>query len=114
MSGPFCILVVLSGIANSAFSADTAETSAGWQKLDANPVLGEDLGTCFDVSVLRDGGKFRMWFSWRPQNAVALVESDDGVHWSEPAVVLPPNPITDWEERINRPTVLKREGHRSE
>ena len=110
MSSSFSTLVLLLGIAGSTFSAGTAETAAGWQKLETNPALGGDLGTCFDVSVLKDGDKFRMWFSWRPKAAVALVESDDGVQWSEPVIVLPPNRKTDWEERINRPVVLKRDG----
>ena len=85
-----------------------AETSAGWVKSASNPVLGGQLGTCFDVAVLRDGEKYRMWFSWRPKHSVALVESDDGVHWSEPQIALGPNPQSDWEEEINRPVVVKR------
>jgi len=48
-----------------------------------------------------------MWFSWRPKKSLALVESTDGVHWSEPAIVLGPNSATDWEEDINRPVVIK-------
>lgn len=84
------------------------ETSAGWVKSDSNPVLGGKLGTCFDVAVLKDGGKYRMWFSWRPRKCVALVESDDGVHWSDPQVAVGPNAETDWEEDINRPVVVRR------
>ncbi len=33
----------------------TTETTAGWVKSPKNPVLGGDLGTCFDVSVLKEG-----------------------------------------------------------
>ena len=84
------------------------EASAGWVKFKDNPVLGGGLGTCFDVAVLKEGDLFRMWFSWRPKRSVALVESSDGVHWSEPSIVLSPNDITGWENRINRPVVLKR------
>jgi len=32
------------------------ETSAGWQKFEGNPIIGGKHGTCFDVSVLREGG----------------------------------------------------------
>ena len=110
MSSSFSTLVLLLGIAGSTFSAGTAETAAGWQKLETNPVLGGDLGTCFDVSVMKDDDKFRMWFSWRPKASVAMVESRDGVQWSKPVIILPPNRKTDWEERINRPVVLKRDG----
>ncbi len=90
--------------------ADGKETAGGWEKYPENPVLGGDLGTCFDIAVLKEDGLFRMWFSWRPKESIALTESTDGIHWSEPIVVLAPNPATGWENRINRPTVLKRDG----
>ena len=83
------------------------ETSAGWVKSAANPVLGGKLGTCFDVALLREGDKYRMWFSWRPKKSIAVVESADGVKWSEPQIVLGPNPKSDWEEEVNRPVVIK-------
>ena len=86
-----------------------AETSAGWKKFAGNPVMGGKYGTCFDVSVLRDGDTYRMWLSWRPKASVALVESKDGIHWSEPPqIVLGPRKESGWEDDINRPSVLKR------
>jgi predicted GH43/DUF377 family glycosyl hydrolase len=101
-------------VAGTLWAADgdapDAETAAGWQKSEKNPVLGGDLGTCFDVAVLRDGGKYRMWFSWRPKKSIALVESDDGLTWGEPAVVLGPNETSGWEDEVNRPVVVKQEG----
>jgi predicted GH43/DUF377 family glycosyl hydrolase len=87
--------------------AGQPETVAGWVKHPRNPVLGGDLGTCFDVSVLKEGEKYRMWFSWRPKKSIGLVESSDGVRWSEPLIVFGPNDQTDWENDINRPVVLK-------
>jgi predicted GH43/DUF377 family glycosyl hydrolase len=90
--------------------AQSLQTTAGWVKYDANPVMGGQYGTCFDVSVLKENGAYRMWLSWRPKQSVALVESKDGIHWSEPPqVVLGPRNDTGWEEDINRPVVLKRE-----
>ena len=83
------------------------ETAAGWVKYAKNPVLGGDLGTCFDVSVLKEGGVYRMWFSWRPKKSIALVESKDGVQWSKPEIVIGPNDKTDWENDLNRPVVIK-------
>ncbi len=85
---------------------DASETGAGWVKSEFNPVLGGDLGTCFDMSVLKEGQVYRMWFSWRPKDSIALVESPDGIHWNEPLIVLPPGP-TDWEKSVNRPSVIK-------
>src|SRR5438067_13332002 len=87
-------------------AADTPETIGGWRKYEGNPVLGGSLGTCFDVALLREQANYRMWFSWRPKQSVALVESADGIHWSKPEIVLGPNPATDWEEDINRPVVV--------
>jgi predicted GH43/DUF377 family glycosyl hydrolase len=85
-----------------------AQTSAGWVKHRQNPVLGGTLGTCFDVAVLKEGDVYRMWFSWRPKESMALVESKDGLHWGEPVIVLGPNKGTGWEDGVNRPAVLKR------
>lgn len=82
------------------------EARAGWQKSPANPVLGAGLGTCFDIALLKEGPLFRMWFSWRPRRSIALVESTDGIHWSEPVICLGPA-ATGWEEEVNRPSVVK-------
>jgi predicted GH43/DUF377 family glycosyl hydrolase len=84
-----------------------AETAAGWVKYAKNPVLGGDLGTCFDLSVLKEGDAYRMWFSWRPKKSIALVESKDGIQWSKPEIVIGPNDKTDWENDLNRPVVIK-------
>jgi len=83
------------------------ETNAGWVKYPKNPVLGGALGTCFDISVLKEDDIYRMWFSWRPRKSIALVESKDGVQWSKPIIVLGPNEKTDWENDLNRPVVIK-------
>jgi predicted GH43/DUF377 family glycosyl hydrolase len=105
----FSVLLASCLAAATGFSA-AGQAAGGWEKHPANPVLGGGYGTCFDVSVLKDGDKFRMWFSWRPKAGLGLVESGDGVHWSEPTVVFGPNPKTDWERLVNRPVVLKRDG----
>ena len=84
-----------------------SETTTGWVKFARNPVLGGDLGTCFDISVLKEEDTYRMWFSWRPKKSIALVESTDGIHWSKPEIVLGPNEQTPWENDLNRPVVIK-------
>ncbi len=84
------------------------ETRAGWRKSEHNPVLGGELGTCFDIAVLPDGDGYRMYFSWRPQKSIAVVTSDDGVRWTTPTIVLSPTHATTWEQDINRPAVLTR------
>ena len=89
---------------------NSSSTVAGWEKYSGNPVLGGKYGTCFDVSALREGEVYRMWFSWRPRASLGLVESKDGFHWSEPVIVLGPNKESGWEDDINRPIVIKHDG----
>ncbi len=89
--------------------AKLPEANAGWRKSEHNPLIGGGgLGTVFDIAVLHEDGKYRMWGSWRPKRSLALFESADGVKWSDPVVVFGPNPATDWENDINRPAVVKR------
>ncbi|MCX8496680.1 MAG: hypothetical protein ORN51_10905, partial [Akkermansiaceae bacterium] len=35
--------------------APQKETSGGWKKFEGNPVMGGKYGTCFDISVLKEG-----------------------------------------------------------
>ncbi|HMF31605.1 MAG TPA: family 43 glycosylhydrolase [Candidatus Lokiarchaeia archaeon] len=83
-----------------------SETGPSWVKFSGNPVLGGDLGTIFDVSVLLEQDVYRMWMSWRPQRSIAFVVSSDGEHWSAPAISLAPNQTTNWEVEVNRPCVV--------
>ena len=81
-----------------------------WIKCEENPVLGGDLGECFDISVLKDENVYRMYFSWRKKDSVAVTESDDGVHWKSPEIIIPPRLETGWEDVINRPVVILKDG----
>lgn len=89
-------------------TANLPQTSGSWRKYEGNPIIGGQYGTVFDVAVLKEGAGYRMWGSWRGKKSLALFESKDGIHWSEPEIVFSPNPNTDWENDINRPTVVKR------
>ncbi len=115
----FCFASVLM-LANSAPAADAdsgknsvkgaKETAAGWEKCQSNPVMGGKYGTCFDISVLKQDAGYRMWLSWRSKQSIALVSSDDGIHWSEPPkVAFGPRKESGWEDEVNRPIVLKRD-----
>jgi predicted GH43/DUF377 family glycosyl hydrolase len=89
--------------------AKLPQTAAGWKKYAGNPLIGGGkIGTVFDIAVLRENGKYRMWGSWRPKSSLALFVSADGIHWSDPEIVFSPEPATQWEDDINRPCVLKR------
>ena len=108
LSSVTSVLTATSARALASDQTSTLEIRGGWRKYAHNPVLGGSLGVCFDVSVLREGGKYRMWFSWRNKKSIALVESPDGIAWGPPVIVLGPNSATGWEENINRPVVIRR------
>ncbi|HXW57710.1 MAG TPA: hypothetical protein VEJ67_18300 [Candidatus Cybelea sp.] len=82
--------------------------SVAWTKFSGNPVLGGEYGTCFDVCVLQESGRYRMWLSWRPKRSIALSDSADGIDWSPPQIVLGPQPDSGWEDDVNRPIVVHR------
>ena len=103
-------LIAMPGLWPFTAIAATAPTTAGWKKFAGNPVLGGQYGVCFDVCVLHEDGKFRMWLSWRPKKSVAISESADGIHWSAPRIVLAPNPASGWEDEVNRPVIVLRDG----
>lgn len=90
---------------------DFPPAQGGWHKYEGNPVLGNaSLGTCFDVYVVRDEeGIYRMYFSWRPKKSLAVCTSRDGIRWSEPEILLTPNPASGWEDNLNRNCVLRKE-----
>jgi len=105
-------ILAFAGAASTLFGYSRLQDSqgnGGWEKYAGNPVLGGEYGTCFDICVLREAGRFRMWVSWRPKKSVAITESKDGIHWSPPKIVLGPRPETGWEDDINRPIVVHRE-----
>ena len=89
-------------VLTALFAFQANETHAQWVK-HPDPVLGGgDLGTIFDVFVLKDGDTYAMYNSWRPKRSVAVSYSTDGINWTTPEIVLPPNSPTDWEDDIKR------------
>lgn len=98
---------------NNEMEKGTGPIAGLWTKFEGNPILGgERLGTCFDVNVVRDGpAPWTMYFSWRPRKAIALVRSDDGLHWSqEPEICLEADPSSGWEDTVNRSCTVFRDG----
>lgn len=97
--------LILCGCASPPASPN--ETSAGWLKYPQNPIIGGWwTGTIFDVSVILDSKKYRMWGSWRRKASIALFESTDGEQWTSPSIVLRPQ-NSAWEQDVNRPSVVR-------
>lgn len=80
-------------------------SDSGWSKHPDGPVVDGRHGILFDVCLLKEEGRYRMWFSWK-ERGIGLVESADGVSWDEPRLVLPPV-TTGWEDEVNRPIVVR-------
>lgn len=76
-----------------------------WIKRREGPVLDDRHGVLFDVCMLKEDGRYQMWVSWK-DHGIGLVESADGLAWSDPILVLPPAP-TGWEDEVNRPIVVR-------
>ena len=102
----FCAFCILTMLCPLVFAQETA---VGWVKHENNPVLGGDLGTCFDITMLQEGGVYKMWFSWRPRKSIAYTESKNGIKWSAPKIVLSPVD-NDWEHDLNRPGIVFKDG----
>lgn len=78
-------------------------------KCPANPIYGDsETGTLFDVFVKKQSdGRLRMDLSWRLKDSLAVAFSEDGINWTSPQVTLSPEPISGWEDIVNRNCVLK-------
>jgi len=84
-----------------------------WTKHPENPVLGPGytVSALFDGCVAVVGDGLRMWLSWRDLHSIAMSESDDGVRWSAPRVVLERDESIAWEKSdVNRPHVVQANG----
>lgn len=88
---------------------ETTGCQGGWRKYSGNPVMGVEGDFRFDNHVLRTNSGYRMYFSWRQHYAIAMAESDDGIMWGEPQLVLEPR-NSGWEDDINRPALVVRDG----
>jgi beta-1,2-mannobiose phosphorylase / 1,2-beta-oligomannan phosphorylase len=102
---------------------DNKDSSGGWIKYENNPVLGGDIGTIFDVCVLKNkDGVYQMYSSWYDGFGIGLSESNDGIKWAEPIVSLvytgfknhngndKGNDFHSWDKYINRPVVIIKDG----
>lgn len=107
------IIVIFATIISIMCSGQTRthDSAGGWVKYEGNPILGGDLGTIFDVSIMKDAnGKYMMYNSWRTQKSIALSYSDDGFKWNSPVICFPFNNETGWEYDVNRPVVIEKDG----
>ena len=78
-----------------------------FEKYGASPVFGDArTGTMFDAFIREEGGRLRMDVSWRPEKALAVTFSDDGIHWEKPVITLGCDPTSGWEDMVNRNCVL--------
>jgi beta-1,2-mannobiose phosphorylase / 1,2-beta-oligomannan phosphorylase len=84
----------------------------GWVKCQNSPVLGKDIGSIYDVCVIRNQkGVYQMYYSWFEGFGIALSESKDGLKWTKPSVCFENNTDSNcWEQEISNPNVLQKAG----
>ncbi len=85
-------------------------STAGWGA-PRGPLFPKGFRACQDAFVLKEDGRYRMWFSWGDARLIAHSESADGVTWEYPTVVLPALTGSPWEgHEVCRPCVMKKDG----
>lgn len=85
------------------------DCAGGWEKKAVWPVIGENYGTTFAPCVLKEDGRYRMWFSWLETNLITCSESADGLNWSLAQVVLTARIDSEWERnRVCCPCVIRK------
>ena len=107
----FVLLSVVTLCLVCGFSMKKSPEAKKWTKYRNNPVLGGgDLGTVFDISVLKEKDTYKMYCSWRTKKSIALSTSKDGKNWSAPQIILSPVEGSYWENDLNRPVVVLKDG----
>ena len=110
--GKSILLLVISLLSAISMAQNKIEeTNGGWIKYEKNPILGGNLGTIFDVSILQNNDNtYDMYCSWRDQKSIALSHSQDGFEWTTPIICFPFNNESGWEFDVNRPVIVKKGG----
>lgn len=87
---------------------DFSAENAGWHKYEVPVLGGKKEGTYFDPCVIGQEGFFEMYVSHRDTGTIIKCTSEDGVYWTNNVTVLAGQKNSDWEERVNRVSVLKK------
>ena len=85
-------------------------SAAGWGA-PYEPIFPKGFRVCQDAFVLKQDGVYKMWFSWADARLIAYAQSDDGLKWEYPSVVLPALTGSTWEgHEVCRPCVVFKDG----
>ena len=60
--------------------------TGGWEKPDGGPLIGRDTCIGYDMSIMKEGDTYRMWYS-SAAGTISHATSTDGVHWELPTCV---------------------------
>lgn len=84
--------------------------TGGWEKPDGGPLIGRDTCIGYDMSIMKEGDTYRMWYS-SAAGTISHATSTDGVHWELPTCVLNRTLGSSWQESmVSRPRVIKKDG----
>jgi len=93
------------------YKADLTYAPCEWEKFGNAPVIGNwQTGTCFDPYIIKAHDGYRMYFSWRTTDSLAVCLSQDGIKFDSPRVILSPLPDSAYQKKVNRNCVVKKDG----
>jgi len=94
----------------------TSNDGINWQKYAGNPVLdivssdSLENESVTEMSVIKDGKTYKMWFTANDEGPIGYAISDDGIYWMK----YPRNPVLDfgslgtWDnDEVDNPCVIK-------
>ena len=77
-----------------------------WKKYRGNPVLGDSTNICFDVCVVADTAKLRLFYSWRNRRSIGLSSSTNPDSFTLGTIAVAGSGKDDWGRDVNRPGAL--------
>jgi len=114
------LVIVVAGCGGGKLQAPAGSSLPAWKEHAGNPILsmGQQAKNMVwnDPSVLKEGGKYRMWLSGGDPGDLSRIvvqvyhaSSTDGLAWKiDPQPIVRPGPPGSWDDlRIETPSVVK-------
>lgn len=88
-------------------SDNTIHMSTNWVPNENNPIIGDaSTGSLYDPHVIKVNNTFLMYVSIRDNGNIGVVESKDGINWSDIKQVLHCDQESGWEQAVSRCSVV--------
>ena len=94
----------------SGYNPCTIGCYQGWVRDKRNPMIHLNYQNANDPSVVKAGGEYYMYFTWRTMDRITMIKSRDGEVWTDPQINFLPQMDLDWEEEVSQPCVIYKDG----